>query len=522
MGIYVNPGFDKFEMSLNSEIYIDKSNLITQTNALIRTEQRFICISRPRRFGKTMAAHMLAAYYGQQPCNLFTDLNIASHPSFETHLNKYNVLMINVQVFLSQNDTVEAMLSDLQNTITSELAEQYPEARLKNKDRLVQVMNDIHMFTGKQFVILLDEWDCLFREYKLDTDAQRKYLDFLRLWFKDQAYVAMAYMTGILPIKKYGSHSALNMFDEYSMVRPHRFLEYFGFTETEVETLADEHNMDFDEVKKWYNGYFTDIHIPMYSPRSVKSSMVQQSIDNFWINTETYDALKDYIHLDFDGLREKVITLIAGDNVAINERTFANDMTTFSSASDVLTLLVHLGYLTYNFDKKTVKIPNEEVKHEFISSVETLRWDNVINAVKKSQKLLEAIWDGDSVLVAEGVQLVHEQNTSIIQYNDENSLSSIISLALYTATEYYWTIRELPTGKGYSDIIYIPRKNHTDKPALVVELKWDKTAVSAIDKIKNRNYTAALEEYEGNILLVVINYDKQEKNHECIIETWVK
>ena len=522
MGIYLNPNFEKFEKSLNSEIYVDKSNLIIQTNALLDTEQRFICLSRPRRFGKTMAANMLAAYYGATQCNLFESLSISKHEGYEKHLNKHNVLMINVQVFLSKTNSMDELLTDLQKSVLAEIFEEYPDITYRRKDDFVQVMNDVYQATKRSFVILLDEWDCLFREYKHDTEAQKNYLDFLRLWLKDQAYVGLAYMTGILPIKKYGSHSALNMFEEYSMTEPSQFINYFGFTTAETEALTQRYNVNFEELKKWYNGYFAELGTPIYSPKSVTSSLMRKRFSSYWNNTETYEALKIYVEMDFDDLRTKFEQLIAGASIEIDVRSFTNDMTTFESADDVLTLLVHLGYLTYNIDNETVTIPNEEVKGEFITSMRTLKWTNIIDSVKNSKKLLEAIWTNDTEFVAAGVQAVHEQNTSIIEYNDENSLSCIISLALYTATEYYTTIRELPTGKGYADIIYIPRKKHAGIPALIVELKWDKSATSAIDQIKQKNYPVALEEYTGNMLLVGINYDKTEKTHECIIETWEK
>ena len=521
MGDYVNPDFDKFEMSLNSEIYVDKSELLVVTNNLLRTEDRFVCLSRPRRFGKTMGLNMLAAYYGSVPCNLFTDLKISSHPSYTKHLNQYNVVQINMQDFLSRTESVQELLDLLQKRVVKELLDEYPDADYNDKNDFIEVFKDVYRESKRPFVILIDEWDCLFREYKDRFEEQRKYLDFLRLWLKDKSYVGLAYMTGILPIKKYGTQSALNMFNEYSMIRPFRFLEYFGFTATETEILSKGYDMDFEEVKKWYNGYFVDLGASIYNPRSVKSSLLENRLDNFWNNTETYESLKDYIRMDFDGLREKIISLVAGSNVEVNPDKFSNDMTTFNSVDDVLTLLIHLGYLTYDFDNKTVKIPNIEVRKEFINSIEDLSgWETVITAIRNSQKLLQAIWNGDADFVATGIGQVHEQNSSILQYNDENSLSCVISLALFASSEYYTQIRELPTGKGFSDIAFIPRKKYADKPALIVELKWDKSAISAIDQVKAKNYPSALSEYQGNMLLIGINYDKETKAHECVIEKW--
>ena len=522
MGDYVNPSFRKFQLSINSDIYIDKSELISVTNRLVDTEDRFVCISRPRRFGKTMGLNMLAAYYGSVPCDLFENLKIAKHPSYEKHLNQYNVVKINMQDFLSKTDSIDELLSSLQSSITEELVEEYPDVKYRDKSDFIRIFMDLYRESNRPFVILIDEWDCIFRRFKDDFEAQRKYLDFLRLWLKDKGYIGFAYMTGILPIKKYGTQSELNMFNEYSMIRPFRFLEYFGFTANEVESLSKEYNMDFEEVKKWYNGYFVDLGTPIYNPRSVNSSLQEARFDSYWNKTETYESLREYIRMDFDGLREKVISLIAGSSVEINERSFVNDMTTFNSADNVLTLLVHLGYLSYDFDKKTVRIPNHEVKNEFISSIKELDgWETVITAIRKSQDLLQAIWTGDSETVARGIEIVHQQNTSILEYNDENSLSCVISLALFSSSEYYTQIRELPTGKGFSDIAFIPRKKHADKPALLVELKWDKNATSAIDQIKDKNYPAVLAEYQGNLLLVGVNYDKETKEHECIIEKWV-
>jgi len=524
MGNFLNPSNRDFQISLNSEIYVDKSELLIHTNRLFDTTRRFICISRPRRFGKTMAAKMMAAYYGADANSheLFKDLKIAQHPSYEKHLNQTNVLMINIQEFLSLSTTVEELLDSLKNKITKELKARYPEVEYDQAADFIQVMRDTYAHSKKPFVILIDEWDCLFREFKDDLESQKKYLDFLRLWLKDQAYIGLAYMTGILPIKKYGSHSALNMFKEYSMTNPGRFLDYFGFSNDEVEALCYEHDVDFSEMKNWYNGYFIERGKPMYNPKSVVSALEDDLFDSYWNKTETFEALRNYIMLDFDDLRDKVTLLLAGLKLDLDIHSFSNDMRTFNSADDVLTLLIHLGYLSYNFEMKTARIPNEEVKLEFITSMKNLKWNNVINAINASNKLLQAIWNHDAEAVAKGVEKVHEENTSILAYNDENSLSCVISLALYGAKDYYTIIRELPTGKGYSDLVFLPRKKHQDMPALVVELKWDNTVEGAIAQVKKKNYISALDEYEGNLLLVGINYDKKNKSHTCIIESFAK
>ena len=524
MGIYLNPGTIEFQESINSEIYVDKTMLIERTNAALRTKQKYMCISRPRRFGKSMAADMLAAYYGKDydSAALFDGLEISHCETFSTHLNKYNVFKINMQEFLSMTQNVDKMLKVLQKRLIKELKYNYPE--YVDCDNLVFAMQDIFSYTGQSFIVLIDEWDCLFREYKQDEEAQRKYLDFLRVWLKDKGYIALAYMTGILPIKKYGTHSALNMFMEYSMTDPGNMAEYFGFTEKEVENLCIEYGMNIEETKAWYNGYGLyshnkqeDILYSIYNPKSVVEAMLRHRFGNYWNQTETYEALKIYIQMNMDGLKDAIIEMLADNSVRINIGTFHNDMTTFATRDDILTLLVHLGYLTYDVEKESVRIPNKEVAQEYINAISTMDWKEVISSINNSRKLLEALWNLDSDKVAAGVDKAHEE-ISILQYNDENSLSCTISLAFYFAREYYTMIRELPTGKGFADICLIPRKLLIDKPAVIIELKWDKSASGAIAQIKEKKYIDALSEYQGNLILAGINYDKKIKKHSCLVE----
>lgn len=366
----------------------------------------------------------------------------------------------------------------------------------------------------------------LFREYRQDEKAQKKYLDFLRMWLKDPEYVALAYMTGILPIKKYGTHSALNMFTEYSMTDPGELAEYFGFTEEEVKEICEEYGISFEETKAWYDGYELTTYsrhgnktYSMYNPKSVVEAAQRQKFGTYWNRTETYEALKIYIQMNMDGLKDAVVEMMAGGAVSINTGTFSNDMVTFSSKDDVLTLLVHLGYLTYNSDEYTVAIPNREVSQEYINVVSTMDWHEGIASVEASRKLLEALWNLDGDTVAAGIDRAHNE-ISILKYHDENSLSCAIHLAFYFAREYYTIIRELPSGKGFADVCFIPRKLYADKPAAVIELKWDKDIKGTIAQIKEKQYVDALKDYHGNLLLVGITYDRNTKKHVCMIEIW--
>ena len=522
MGIYLNPSNIDFQRAINSEIYVDKSQLIEYTNKKLFTEQQFICVSRPRRFGKSMAANMLTAYYSRG-CNseeMFSKLKISKADTFEKHLNRYNVIHINMVNFLERSKSIDDMLDYLRKRLIHEIKKENGDVDCFDWNDLISVLDEIFHEKKIPFIFIIDEWDCIFREHQNDTDAQKKYLDFLRNLLKDQSYVALAYMTGILPIKKYGKHSALNMFTEVSMTDPREYAEFTGFTESEVEQLCDEYKMPFDETKRWYDGYNL-MGVSAYNPRSVVMSMTGGYFNNYWTSTETYEALRVYIEMNFDGLKDTIIELLAGQKAVIDTTTFSNDMVTFETKDDVLTLLVHLGYLTYDFYTKEVSIPNYEISEQFASTIKVMGWSEVANSLKLSDELLKSTLNCDAEKVAELIDKAHSDNTSILKYNDENSLSCVISLAYYSARKSYIVERELPAGKGFADLIFLPRKNNSN-PAMIVELKYNKSAEGAIEQIKKKQYADSLKDYSGEILLVGINYNKDTKKHDCVIEKNVK
>lgn len=521
MGVYLNPGNDRFKRACNSEIYIDKTKLITLTNNVIDTEQNCICISRPRRFGKSMAAYMLAAYYGKgcDSSELFAPYNIAKDKDYRKNLNQYNVIMLNIQDFLSLKPSVEEMLAFLQKRVLRDLRKKYPDAIEDDESILSLALEDLYSETGEGFIFIIDEWDCILRDRRYNVDDQKKYLDFIRNLLKDKAYVALTYMTGILPIKKYGTHSALNMFLEYSMTSPKMFAEFIGFTEDEVKGLCEKYEVDYATMESWYDGYRFPQISHVYNPKSVVDAILFREFGSYWTQTETYEALKIYIDLNFHGLKDSIVKMLAGEHVVVNPERFQNDMTTFESMDDVLTLLVHLGYLAFDSAHSEVFIPNSEIRGEFRNAIVGEHWKDIVDALEQSDRLLAATWNGDCETVAGILDAVHSENTSILAYNDENSLSCVISLAYYSAIKTYTKIRELPTGKGFADIVYLPKK-HSDKPAMLIELKYNKSAEGAIAQIKEKNYVESLKEYHGNLLLVGINYDKTSKKHECAIEKW--
>lgn len=518
MGMYLNPGNKGFTTSLNSEIYVDKSLLIEYTNKVINTNNKNICVSRPRRFGKSTDAQMLCAYYDSScdSSSLFQNLNISKSTSYYQHLNKHQVISLDMQKFLSESHNIDAMIKLVNDSLIWELLQEY-DVNYFDKGKLSRVLGDIYVNKKVDFIFIIDEWDCIFREFKDDKEAQERYLDFLRLLFKGQNYVSMVYMTGILPIKKYGTHSALNMFDEFSMISSKPLTSFMGFTEHEVTSLCNQFHMDDQEMQNWYNGYHLEDNLSIYSPKSVVSALQRKNFQNYWSQTETYEALKIYIDLNYDGLKDTIINLLTGQHIYIETGTFQNDMTSFKSKDDILTLLVHLGYLGYDNTNKEVYIPNREVTDTFISSIKDSDWGAISNTLRNSQNLLLATWKSDEERVAKAIEQAHLE-TSILQYNDENALAYTIYLAYITARNQYTIIRELPSGKGFADLVFLPLY---DKPALLIELKWNQDADTAIKQIKEKRYDFGLEKYKNNLLLVGINYDIKTKIHTCTIEKYL-
>lgn len=522
MGIYLNPGNDLFYEAVNSDIYVDKSMLIDLTNKSLRKTTKHICISRPRRFGKSMAANMLAAYYDRS-CDsreLFRKLAISETPDFEKHLNKYNVFQIDVREFASGSSGGKEMTDKLSKAMRRDLFKVYKNIEFDEGYTLPEMLKEVYSEERIAFVFILDEWDCVFRVFKNDTEGQKYYLDFLRDLLKEKNYVALDYATGIFPVKKYGEHSALNMYHEFSINDAEPYSEYMGFTEAETEELCEKYDLSFEKMREWYNGYQVD-GISIYNPQSVVLACTRKVFSNYWTKTETFEALKVFIQLDMDGLRQSVIKMIAGERVKVNTEKFENDMTSFKSADDVITLLIHLGYLTYSNKSGEAWIPNKEVAQEFINCIEDGGWEEVMNSIRKSDELLEATLSCDEEKVAAIIEETHRMNSSVIAYNNELSLSVTLSLAYYSARKQYQIIREFPSGNGFADLAFIPR-NGVDAPAIVAELKYNKDVGGAISQIKERHYTENLEAFSGEILLVGINYDENSKTHSCRIEKIVK
>ena len=528
MGRFVNPDNSAFQVALNSEIYVDKTGLLKYTNRVLGTTDAYICNSRPRRFGKSYAANMLTAYYskGCESEEIFSGLTISKDTDFEKYLNKYDVIHIDIQWFWNNCENVNNIVSFISQSVLSELKEIYPGVLTEETVTLPDGLSRIKDKTGQKFIVIVDEWDVLIRDMEANTGIQEEYIGFLRGMFKGTEptkFLHLAFLTGILPIKKLKTQSALNNFDEFTMLEPDMLSSYFGFTEDEVRGLCITYNRDYEAVKRWYNGYILGEY-QIYNPKAVVSVMLRGIFRSYWSKTGTYESILSLISMDFDGLRTAIIEMLSGASIEVDVNTFQNDMISFQNKDDVLTLLIHLGYLAYDQNKRMAFIPNEEIRQEFLKAIRNRKWDELISFQRESKELLDATLDMDCKKVADGIERIHMQFVSVIQYNDENSLSSVLTIAYLSSMQYYFKpVRELPTGRGFADFVYIPKPEYRqDYPAFVVELKWNKNAKTALQQIRDRKYPDSIIDYTGKILLVGINYDKNSKEYQCIIERYEK
>lgn len=525
MGIYVNPGNSGFAEIVKSE-YVDKTGLISLINSTIGTRKKLTCISRPRRFGKSFAVQMLSAYYDCS-CDshkLFDKKEIAGAETYGVHLNQYNVINLDITGFISDVKRRQMPIGVVPNLIVEAIHNElvFADPKLAKEktlsDCLIRCVED----EGRQFIFIIDEWDAMIREAAHDHSAQEAYLNLLRGWFKNNNFtprvVAAAYMTGILPIKKDGSQSAISDFREYSVLYPGKFAKYTGFIEEEVERLCNAGKMDFEEVKAWYDGYDFSNLGAIYNPYSVMCAMDEKECRSFWKETSAAESLKTYINMDFDGLEEIVARLIAGDRIEVDTGSFQNDFESFNSRDDILTLLIHLGYLTYNKNDCTAWIPNEEVRMEFKNILKykdvNLKW---LELIKRSRKLLDDTIAGNQEEVANALQEIREEQYAPQFYNNEQALRSVIKFGYIVAFDSYMKVEELPSGHGIADVAFIPKKQ-SNLPALVIELKWNKSSGGAIHQIKDKNYPKTLRGFGGEILLVGINYNEKTNRHTCKIE----
>ena len=529
MGIYINPGNESFRVKRGG-IYVDKSGLIGIVNRSIGQQEKLSCVSRPRRFGKSYAAQMLCAYYslGCDSAPLFDDLEIAKDETYRKHLNQYNVLYLDISSFIGKVGLNE-ILGYITRTVSEEIYDLFPH--VKKADYLPDLLHNVVEVSGRKFIAIIDEWDAPIRDKNSSDDIRYAYLEFLRTLFKnsnitDKVFTA-AYMTGILPIKKDGTQTAISEFWEYTILQPGPFAPYVGFTKDEVWKLCEEFHVDKAQMKFWYDGYTLKKVGSVYNPNSVMKAIKSGVFQSYWPTTSDPMNLLDFINLDREGLGKSLVELMAGKDVPLNPRRFRNDPSTLHSEDDVLTLLTHYGYLSYDEENETVRIPNEEIRIEYADAIHDVTHADTIRRVKRSVQLMKDTADMRANAVAEELQRVHTEEYGPRHYNNEQSLRGTIKLAYFAYKDEYLQMEELAGGTGYADIVYLPKRN-SDYPALVIELKAlskkhpERSSEGAIAQIKQRNYPAAIQGYTDEILLVGVTYDKDDpdKKHTCQIESW--
>lgn len=527
MGIYLNPGNENFRRTIASGRYIDKTGMIKEINRFIDTGNNYICMSRPRRFGKTIAGNMLSAYYskGCDSRDLFSQYEIAKDPDFNDpngRLNSQNVIKIDMNSEYQTTRNKEQLIYNIEEKIKRELRRSYPDVEILEDVSLAEALLEIYASTGESFIIIIDEYDVLVRE-QVGQVLFDRYLSFLNGLFKSDTLrpaIDLAYLTGILPVVRDKIQSKLNNFREYTILDAVNLAEYIGFTTDEIRKLCDENGMDFEECRRWYDGYHQR-GLEIYNPESVIMSMIEGKYAGYWGKTSTYEAIAERIRQNFAGTKEDVIKMLAGESVDVEVSRYMNTMTSFTSKSDLFTYLIHLGYLAYDEEKGTCRIPNWEVRKEWYFAIEAEpEYAETNRIIEASKELLESTIAGDTEAVARALNLTHIHVTSNRSYNNEDALASAIYLAyIYTLNE-YTVIREATAGCGFADVICIPFK--PNRPAMIIELKRNGTAERAVEQILQKNYGEAFFNYHGEVLFVGINYDEKDKTHTCRIERFEK
>lgn len=532
MGRYVNPGNEGFA-GIACDEYVDKTGLISLFDSTLNTPRKLVMVSRPRRFGKSFAAQSLVAFYscGCDSRSLFEGLEVSRREGWDEHLNEYNVLRLDMTEVMQSATDADAVAA-VTEAVLPELRDLAPGAgsrAIGPKSLLADALWDAVQATGRKFVFVIDEWDAPYRLAQGNRPAQDAYAEWLRALFKSASLtaevVAGAYMTGILPIKKYAHQSAVSDFWEYTMVRPGPYVPYVGFTEDEVEALCAEHGLDVADVRRWYDGYDLPAfkpgpedprHVAVYAPYSVMQACGFGVTGSYWPSTETFEELRRYIDMDFEGLQADVLRAIGGEELRLDPTTFQNDMAAVASRDDALTLLVHLGYLCYDIGTGRARVPNEEVRGELRRAVGRSRHANVARVMRDSMQLVEDVLARDEEAVATAIGRAHDAACAPIHYNGEQALRAVVKAALVAAVDDWACVDELPSGRGYADVAYLPRAE-SGRPALLVELKWDQPVGAAVDQVLARDYPQALRDLGVPILVVAVTYDAKTKEHTCRI-----
>ena len=521
MSLYLNKNNDKFKEYKSARIFIDKSNLITITNSNIsKPSSKFMCVTRPRRFGKTMALSMLNAYYskGCDSQSLFEKLNIAKDNSYLEHLNKHNVIWIDMASLYTDIRDKNDFFKELETNLLDDLNEAFPNVLKEMDNTISKATIRINSKLNERFIFLIDEWDVIYREQEYNTKLCDEYTELLRNLFKSSnvsSCIDLVYMTGILPIRRYSTQSTLNMFTEYNMLDSFPIESYVGFIEDEVIGLCNKYNRDFNEIKSWYNGYNLN-GVSLYNPKSVVEAVLRGKCKDYWVQTSAIEAVTNYMNYDNGELKDIICKMLLGNKVEIDVTEFENDLTKVDSADSALTVLIHLGYLAYDKKLKVCYIPNYEIKKEFERALKKLNWKEIYNPISNSKKLYEETLKGNVEFINKTLDENHKDLAGPFNKNKEDILGVIVEISYYNAKQFYNIKKEDTSILGRSDLSFIPYDNcHIP---FIVELKINSTPDEAIAQIKEKSYFNSLGSYHGKVLLLGISYDEKTLKHSSKVE----
>ncbi len=518
MELYLNKR-SNFEQFTNDVIYVDKTELIKTTNFnLNKPSSKFMCVTRPRRFGKTMALSMLNSYYskGASSKAVFDEFNIAKESDYLTHLNKHNVIWVDMaSLYTSLKDKTQ-FVDSIKDVIARDLRLSYPDVDFGDF-KLNEMFILLNSLRNETFIFLIDEWDVIFRE-KPNSPICDEYIELLRNLFKSSDVsdcFELVYMTGILPIKRYSTQSTLNMFKEYNMIYSGGIAEHLGFTESEVKQLCSNYGVDFQTMKKWYDGYRLD-GFEIYNPKSVVEAIMSKKFADYWTSTSAIEAITNYMDYDNGVLKETITRMLSGEEVPVDVSLFENDLTSVDSQDAALTILIHLGYLAYNEEKKSCYIPNYEISKEFENALKKLNWHEIYNPIANSMKLYEETLKGNTEFINETLEKNHKELASAFNKNKEDVLGIVVHISYHDIAEWYYVRKEDTCSTGRADITYSP-KDGTHIP-IIVELKADAPVEKAISQIKDRDYASIFKGYKGKILLLGISYNSKSLKYDSKVE----
>ena len=538
MGTFVNPGNDSFLEDINSIIYVDKSPIIIELNKLFRTNQKFICMSRARRFGKTMITALISAYYSKH-CNsreIFEGLKLSQYEGWDKHLNSINVIQIDINGRYSNAIDKSQTIKQMQADVVDELRKYFPTVQIADSATIATAITTIYRELKETFVIIIDEYDVLVRDDSATATLRKEYISFLNSLFKDYATknaIALAYITGILPVLRDRVESKLNNFAEYTMLKPGPFAQYFGLTSKEVKEICQKHNVDFEMCKLMYDGYSFKksrkelcqpddngeplIHI--FNPYSVVQAVTQDEFSNYWTTTSALESITLYIDANIAGIQDDIKSMLKEEKgIKINVRLYNNNVEHFTTKDEVFTYLIHLGYLAYDPTNGTCHIPNGEIKQAWLDIIsKSTGFEAIRQMLDTGRALIEATENGDFEAVAKALDDSHADISNPLTYNRESSMQSAILMAYFYARKDYLVFSELASGSGYADVLSVP--TFVQKPVIIIELKKDGEPSTAIEQINTRNYAHAFRYHSGReAVLVGVTYDAESKLHRCLIE----